>query len=482
MPSKHPFSLLIALALVSAIPPNVSGATTPDSARKALLKATRFFDQEVSYQGAYVYRYSADLKLQEGERRTGRTSGWTEPPGSPYVGEALLEAHRLTGDPELMKAATRTAMALVRTQLRSGGWDSRFELGESDRKRHAYRTEEEQRKQLNVTTLDDNKTQSCLRFLMHLDKALGFKNKEIRNTLDHAWNSLFGAQHPNGAWPQRFSEPLKPTSQLALKARFPETWSRTYPKKKYDGYYTLNDNTMTDMVELLLEAHQIYGEDRFLLSAFRTGEFLIRAQLPMPQPGWAQQYNHMMEPAWARKFEPPAVTGGESQGVMRSLMLLYQHTGNKKFLDPIPSALAYYKSSLRSDGKLARFYELRTNKPLYFTKDYKLTYSDADMPTHYGFIVGSKLKDIEARYNDLLETPKASLKPSYKPKTYRMSSSLEKRAVTAIKSMDKRGAWIEKGSLKNFGSEGENIQVIETKTFAKNLLTLAQYISAASKK
>ena len=70
---------------------------------------------------------------------------------------------------------------------------------------------------------------------------------------------------------------------------------------------------------------------------------------------------------------------------------------------PIPVAIRYFRKSLRSDGRLARFYELKTNKPLYFTKDYQLTYSDDDMPTHYGFIVSSKLDAIESRYRQLKE-------------------------------------------------------------------------------
>ena len=41
--------------------------------------------------------------------------------------------------------------------------------------------------------------------------------------------------------------------------------------------------------------------------------------------------------------------------------------GNKTYLKPIPRALAYLRRSLLSDGRLARYYELKTNKPLYLT-------------------------------------------------------------------------------------------------------------------
>mgnify|MGYP005865230663 CR=1 FL=1 len=80
-----------------------------------------------------------------------------------------------------------------------------------------------------------------------------------------------------------------------------------------------------------------------------------------------------MHPAWARAFEPPSVTGAETQSILRILMTLYRETGNKKYLEPIPRALGYLKRSLlpadseseirkRVEGPtLARFYELKTN-------------------------------------------------------------------------------------------------------------------------
>src|SRR5436305_67082 len=83
-----------------------------------------------------------------------------------------------------------------------------------------------------------------------------------------------------------------------------------------------------------------------------------------PPPAWAQQYNAQMQRAWARKFEPPSVTGGESQGVIRILMDVYRQTGDRKYLEPIPRALDYLQKSEVSAERLARFYELKTNRPL----------------------------------------------------------------------------------------------------------------------
>ncbi len=471
--------ILLAFALSAATGPTGDAAPSKAEASAALRTAVSFFQNQAGHRGAYLYKYSADLKKQEGEGKALKTTGWTQPPGTPYVGEAYLEAYRTTGEQYLLDAAKQTAYALAASQLRSGGWDSRFELGANERRRHAYRTEPDSGKRRNHTTLDDNKSQSCLMFLMHLDEELKFKDTRIRDTLDYAFEHFLAAQYPNGAWPQQFAAPPDPKQFPVRKARYPKSWSRTHPKKDYRGHYTFNDNSIADMLNVLLEAHRIYGDRKFLAAAKKTGDFMLLAQMPEPQPGWAQQYNADMEPAWARKFEPASISGGESQGVMRTLMTLYRKTGDARYLEPIPRALAYYKRSLRPDGRLARFYELETNKPLYFTKDYKLTYSDADMPTHYGFIVGSRLDSIERELENLKRTPKDKLNPPRKQPTYRMSSSLAKKTASLISAMDRRGAWVEKGTLRYHGPDDNTREIIDTRTFVKNMRTLAQFIAAS---
>ena len=82
-------------------------------------------------------------------------------------------------------------------------------------------------------------------------------------------------------------------------------------------------------------------------------------------------------------------------------MLLYRETGDKKYLEPIPRALDYFDAVALADGRLARFYELKTNKPLYFTKEYELTYNDDDLPTHYGFKISDGSESISKEYERL---------------------------------------------------------------------------------
>ena len=164
----------------------------------------------------------------------------------------------------------------------------------------------------------------------------------------------------------------------------------------------LNDRITQNTIATLLMAYRVYGDKKYLAAATQGGKFLILAQLPDPQPAWAQQYDRNMQPVWDRKFEPPAVTGLESQDAIDTLLSLYRETGNRDYLTPVPKALAYLKTCVRPDGKLARFYELQTNKPLYFTKDYTLTYDADDVPTHYGFSFAPRLDAIDAEYKRLL--------------------------------------------------------------------------------
>src|SRR5436190_3836001 len=181
---------------------------TRDEAAAALKKAVTFFREKVSAEGGYLWRYSEDLSLREGEEKASATMAWLQPPGTPAVGEAYLAAYERTKEPYLLDAAVETARALVKGQLHSGGWGEFIEFDPQQRKAHAYRVDGPAGSRArNTTTLDDNKTQSAIQFLMHADRALGFKDTAIHEATLFALESLIKAQYPNGAWPQRFTGP-----------------------------------------------------------------------------------------------------------------------------------------------------------------------------------------------------------------------------------------------------------------------------------
>ena len=244
---------------------------TAEEASVALRKAVDFYRQQVSVEGGYLWRYSADLTRREGELRCEATTAWVQPPGTPTVGAAFLAAYHLTGDKYYLEAAKETAYALAVGQLESGGWDYRIEFEPSRRKHYRYRVDDDRPDARNVTTLDDNTTQAAVRFLIDVDKTLESQDAAISDSVKYALDRLLAAQYPNGAWPQRFSEAPDPSQFPVLKASYPETWSRTYPKQDYRSYYTLNDNTLADMIRTMLHASTVYGDERYRRSAEKGG-------------------------------------------------------------------------------------------------------------------------------------------------------------------------------------------------------------------
>jgi hypothetical protein len=99
----------------------------------AMQKAVSFFREKVSASGGYLWQYSGDLSEREGERQASATQVWTQPPGTPYVGEALLEAYLVSQEDYLLEAARDAGHALAKGQLVSGGWDYQIEFDPKER-------------------------------------------------------------------------------------------------------------------------------------------------------------------------------------------------------------------------------------------------------------------------------------------------------------------------------------------------------------
>ena len=446
-------------------------------------KAADFYRHKVSTEGGYHYYYTADLSYGRSEHGEGLSQIEVQREATPVVALAYLDAFDATGDRTFLEHARAAAHALVKGQLCSGGWDYTIEFDLAKRKQHEYRADkncgDEKR---GVTNLDDNTTQAAVRVLMRVDKALGFQDAAIHEAALFALDKLAAAQYPIGAWPQRFRKAPDHSQFPVKKASYPESWSKKWPGPDYQGHYTFNDNSLSDCIDMMLEAARIYNEPRYRASAEKGGQFILLAQMPDPQPAWAQQYNKDMHPAWARVFEPPSVTGGESQGIIRTLMVLYRETGDKKYLEPIPRALAYLKASFvpRTNAEafrripegpvLARFYELKTNKPLYITKGtrisaaglgsrmvdgYEISYSPESVITHYGVIgSGADVSRIEDEYRSLAAAdPKTIRRPD---KLHGLSPWSEERRTSRrgtkdvaalIAALDERGAWTKTGNI-----------------------------------
>ncbi|MEQ1861042.1 MAG: pectate lyase [Chthoniobacteraceae bacterium] len=381
-------------ALVFLLATTIANAQTPsrDEALGAMRKAATFFRTKAAVNGGYVYYYSPDFSKRLGEGKASATQIWVQPPGTPAVGLAYLKAFAATGERLYLDAAREAAEALVYGQLASGGWMNSIDFGPPTKGTGKYRNGKGGR--WDFSSLDDGITQTALRFLMHADRALEFKHAGIHAASESGRAALLAAQFEHGAFPQGWDGPV--AAVKAVKASFPDyDWKTENRIKEYWDMPTLNDDLCGYVSRTLLDGWDIYKDDRCRAALVKLGDFLLLAQMPEPQPGWAQQYDAQMRPIWARKFEPPAVAGRESQDAIETLMLVHRLTRDAKYLEPIPRALAWLKRSLLPDGRLARYYELKSNKPLYMTDDYQLTHDDSKVPKHYGWKTESHIAEIE---------------------------------------------------------------------------------------
>lgn len=457
-----------ALALGSAFTPAFADETiSKDAVRSTMRKAATFYREQVALYGGYVYYYSRDLSLRWGEGTATPTQIWVQPPGTPAVGMAFLKAYEATKDRYYLEAAHEAAGALIYGQLQSGGWTHSIEF--DPQSTHAGRYRNGKGHGRDFTSLDDGVTQTALRFLMQLDRALEFKNPEIHEAVVYAKAALLKAQFANGGFPQGWAGPVQ--EHPVVKASFPTyEWRTENRLKNYWDLPTLNDGVCGHVASTLIDAWQIYHDESCRAALARLGDFLILAQMPEPQPAWAQQYHHEMHPAWARKFEPPAIASRESQDAIQTLLRIYEATGDKKYLAPIPPALAYLKRSLLPNGQLSRYYELQTNKPLYLTHDYQLTYDDSDLPDHYGWKIDSRIAKLESAL--------AKVKPSIpvtKPK-----ARTEDQIRTIMTNLDAEGRWTSTYSGQGLVGQPKfkkGDPFIASEVFIKNIEALADFLS-----
>jgi Pectic acid lyase len=256
--------LIVALLLFAFC---ASGADLRKQAEASLKKGVNFF-YTINTHGGYVYNVTPDLMMHWGEGPKDEHTIEVQPPGTPAVGLSFTRAYQVTGEKQALKAAKEAAYALIRGQNKYGGWDHTIDFEHlSDEK----------------VSFDDNQSQSAVSFLMALDQQI--EDSLISAATQGALKMMMTAQLVNGGWPHMYPE-----------------------QGNYHDYATFNDGGINDCIRVMLEAYQYYNNDEVIEKSLRrAARFMMISQLPPPQPGWAQQYNEFLQPAWARTFEPPSV-------------------------------------------------------------------------------------------------------------------------------------------------------------------------------
>jgi hypothetical protein len=371
--------------------------------------------QTLAIEGGYVYHYTLDGKEKWGEGKTNDRTIEVQPPGTPAVGMSFLKAYRATGNKDFLMAAENAADALIKGQNDLGGWEHKIYFDRPKGRKVSF---------------DDNQTQSAISFLMAIDQEID--KPELTAAVEKALAMMLESQLDNGGWPHQYP------------------W-----QGNYHDYATFNDQGINDCIRVMIEANTYYQKEAYKKSLAKVGRFMMISQLPPPQPGWAQQYNEFLQPAWARSFEPPAVCPSATVHNIHSIIDLYEFSGNKSYLEVIPDALKWLKESQLPNGKWGRFLELGTNKPLYYDRGRIQVESMEELSlerrTGYGYETDLKkgLEAVELRY---LQTIGKAVIPQTDKEKELQTMALQIQEI--INEQDEKGRWIVKNDKFRKGTPG----------------------------
>ena len=277
--------------------------------------------------------------------------------------------------------ARAVADCVLQFQTGSGGWPKNVDMTRPPTAEFLASIAADHR----APTIDNNATHTQLRFLALVIAATPAAKPAYREAFARGFDYLLLAQYPNGGWPQFF--PL------------------------IAGYYThitYNDDAMAGVLEVLRDAaagRAPYGfvdqprRTRAATAVAKGTDCILRTQIRQggKRTAWCAQHDETtLEPAWARNFEPPSLSGNESVGLVRFLMGIEQPSPGE--VAAIEGAVAWFRavkiSGLRldstpgADGKKdrhavadpaaaplwARFYELGTNRPIDIGRDRVIRY------------------------------------------------------------------------------------------------------------
>ena len=309
---------------------------------------------------------------------------------APRPERAIAWKDSLDQPPAWYKSAEALLVAdnVVLYQRHDGGWPKDIDMAAplSPAARAAVVGE----KDLNDSTIDNGSTYGQLRFLARMIDAT--RIERFRAPFFNGLDYLFGAQYPNGGWPQYY--PLR---------------------TDYSRYITFNDNAMVGVMTLLRDVASGKTPFRFVDKARRERaqrainrglDVILRSQIRAGRrlTAWCAQVDPVtLEPRGARSYEHPSTSGKESVDIVRYLLKIGRPS--PAVVDAIEGAVQFLRENrvtgirlvTKADPTLpdgrdvevvpdaegsplwARFYELGTNRPIFSGRDGVVKYSLAEI-------------------------------------------------------------------------------------------------------
>lgn len=236
------------------------------------------------------------------------------------------------------------------------------------------------------TTFDNGSTYTQIAVLADVYTATS--DEKYKTAALKGLDFIIKAQYKNGGWPQYY--PIE--------------------KDNYSSHITFNDGAFEGIISLLKNIKDGRPEYTFLdkerrnklMAAYdKALTCILKTQInDAGKPtAWCQQYDEItLQPAWARKFEPPGICNGESADIVMFLMGL--QNSSKEVIASVQNAVAWFKESeilatrvqtiaakrmvtpfrISTTDKIVvtdsaappiwtRYYELKTHRPIFCNRE-----------------------------------------------------------------------------------------------------------------
>jgi PelA/Pel-15E family pectate lyase len=293
--------------------------------------------------------------------------------GSGKVGQLTLT---ISGIATVYATKVRSESILI-WQRSNGGWGkavpdlSSYSIAQTD----AEKATAASTKNNTDTTIDNGHVTTELRWLLEDYKSTNNPNYLI--AAEKAIDFLFTAQYANGGWPQYYPD-----------------------KSGYRHQITYNDDAIVKVMNVMWDISKSKNNLELVnpsykskaVTAFNKGiDIILKTQITSPtgkKTAWCAQHDEVtLLPALARAYELPSISGSESVGITRTLMLVEQPSAEVK--QAVKDAVEWFNSAKLFDIKTqattnpadvmvvsspgailwARFYDLNTGLPFFCGRD-----------------------------------------------------------------------------------------------------------------
>ena len=299
-------------------------------------------------------------------------------------GNILNQNQRWYGSDE----AVRIAGNVLLYQRNTGGWPGNIDM--TRKLTQNEKNKVQTAKSREDSTLDNGATHTHIHYLAKVYQAT--KLERFKKACLRGVDYLLESQHANGGWPQTYP------------------WMRGYHK-----FITYNDGAMIGAMTVLRDIAERKPDYTFVdeqrrrkaEAAVQKGiGCILKCQIIVDgkRTTWCQQHDEKtFEPRPARAFEPVAICGGESVGVVKFLMNI--NNPKPKIIEAVQGAVAWFdrakltgirqvqkpdKSKKRGYDNViikdatappiwVRFYQIGTNRPIFGDHDGKVYYAMSDI-------------------------------------------------------------------------------------------------------